>query len=48
MCSSIRRTLNNRTRKVAQIKFYKAMAVPTLTYGKKFGIYRKKETGSEN
>jgi hypothetical protein len=33
MCSTIRRTLNNKPRKGKQIKFYKAMAVPTLTYG---------------
>jgi hypothetical protein len=32
MCSKIR-TLNKNTRKETQIKFYKAMALPTLTYG---------------
>jgi hypothetical protein len=33
MCSTIR-TLNNKTRKETRIKFYEAMAVPTLrTYG---------------
>jgi hypothetical protein len=35
MCSTIRRTLNNKIRKETQIKFYKATAVPTLTYGYK-------------
>jgi hypothetical protein len=32
-CSTIRRTLNNKTRTETQIKFYKVMVVPTLTYG---------------
>jgi hypothetical protein len=33
LCSTIRRTLNNKTRKETQIRFYKAMVVPALTYG---------------
>jgi hypothetical protein len=35
MCSTIRRTLNNKKRKDAQIKFHKAMVVDlaTLIYG---------------
>jgi hypothetical protein len=31
MCSTLRRTLNNETRKETQIMFHEAMAVPTLT-----------------
>jgi hypothetical protein len=31
MCSTVRRTLN-KTRKGTQVKFYKAVVVPTLTY----------------
>jgi hypothetical protein len=31
ICSTLRRTLNIKTRKETQIKFYKATAVPTLT-----------------
>jgi hypothetical protein len=33
MCCIMRRTLNNKTRNETQIKFYKAMAVLTLTCG---------------
>lgn len=32
MCGTIRRTLKNKTLKSTQLKFYKTMAVPTLTY----------------
>jgi hypothetical protein len=46
MCSTIRRTLNYRTRKDTQIKFYKAMAVPILTYGSEIStITKKKQEG---
>jgi hypothetical protein len=33
MCGTIKRTLINKTRKDAQLKFYKVMAVPVLLYG---------------
>jgi hypothetical protein len=33
MCSTIGRTLNDKTTKDTHIKLYKAVAVPTLTYG---------------
>jgi hypothetical protein len=33
MCGTIRRMLYKKTRKDTQIKFYKAMAGPTFTYG---------------
>jgi hypothetical protein len=36
MCSTI---TNNKTRKDTQILFYKAMAVPILTYGSEIYIY---------
>jgi hypothetical protein len=46
MCGTIRRTLNKKTRKDTQIKFYKAMAVPTFTYGLEIWTLTKK-TGSK-
>jgi hypothetical protein len=33
MCGTVRRTLNKKTRKYIQMKFYKAMAVHTFTCG---------------
>jgi hypothetical protein len=33
MCRTIKHTLTNKTRKVTQLKFYKAMAAPVLLYG---------------
>ena len=32
MCGTIRRTLKNKTLRKTQLKFYKTMAVPMLTY----------------
>lgn len=32
MCGTIRRTLKNKTLRTTQLKFYKTMAVPMLTY----------------
>jgi hypothetical protein len=45
MCRTIR-TLNNKARKAAQIKFYKAIAVPTLRDGSE--IWTVTKTGSKN
>jgi hypothetical protein len=42
MCSTIR-TLNNKTRKKTQIKFYKAMAVPTVTGGSEMRTITEKQ-----
>jgi hypothetical protein len=43
MCSAIRRTFNNKTRKELQINFHKVMATPTLTYGSGIWNERKKK-----
>jgi hypothetical protein len=43
MCSTVRRTLNNITRKETQINFYKAMAAHALTYGPKIWTLTKKQ-----
>jgi hypothetical protein len=42
ICSTIRTTLNNKTRKETQFKVYKAVAVPTLTYGSEIWTITKK------
>jgi hypothetical protein len=47
ICSTIKRTLNNKTRKDTQIKFDKAMAEPILTYESEIRTITKK-TGSRN
>jgi hypothetical protein len=46
MCNTIR-TLINKTRKVTQIKFYKAMAVHMLTYRSEIWAITKK-SGSKS
>jgi hypothetical protein len=43
MYSTIRRTLNNKTRKDTQKKFYKAMALSTLTFASKIWTITKKQ-----
>jgi hypothetical protein len=48
MCSTFRRTPNNKRRKCAQITFYKAMAVCILTYGSEIWTIRKQEAEIEN
>jgi hypothetical protein len=47
MSNTIGKTLNNKRRKETQIKFYKAMAVPTFMYGSEIWNITKK-TGSKN
>jgi hypothetical protein len=48
MCGTIRRTKNKKKKKETQIKFYKAMVVPTFTYGLEiWTITRKKEARIE-
>jgi hypothetical protein len=47
MCSTIRTTLNKKTRNDTQLKIYKAMAVPTLTYGSQIWITKKEEAKIE-
>jgi hypothetical protein len=47
MFSTVRRTLNPKTKKDTQIKFYKAMGVPVLTYGSEIWVVTKK-TGIKN
>jgi hypothetical protein len=45
MCSTVLRILNNKTRKETQIKYYRVMAVRTLTYGSEmWTIIKKKMT----
>jgi hypothetical protein len=43
MCSTIRRTLKNKTRKETQAKFYKAMALSVLTYRSEIWIATKEQ-----
>jgi hypothetical protein len=43
MRSTIKRILNNKARKDTQIKLYKAMAVPILTYGSEFWTVTKQQ-----
>lgn len=43
MCGTIRRVLGNKTRKETQLKFYKAIAVPSLLYGSENWVLRQKE-----
>jgi predicted DNA-binding protein (UPF0278 family) len=42
-CGTIRRILNKKTRKETQIKFYKVMAIPTLTYSSETWTLTKKQ-----
>jgi hypothetical protein len=49
MCSIVRRTLNIKTRKDTQIKFYKAMAVYVFAHGSEiWTIEKDKKTRSKN
>jgi hypothetical protein len=41
ICGVIRRTLNKKTRKETNLKFYKIMAVPVLIYGSETWTLRK-------
>ena len=43
ICGTISRTLKNKTRNDTQIKFYKTMAVPTITYGSEVWVTSKKQ-----
>jgi hypothetical protein len=43
ICETIRRVLNKKTRKETQIKFYKVMAIPTLTYSSETWTLTKKQ-----
>jgi hypothetical protein len=47
MCCTIRRTLNNQTRKDTQIKLYRAMTVLPVTHGSEI-ILKKRERARES
>jgi hypothetical protein len=47
-CSTLRRIWNNKTRKDAQITFYKAKVVPTFTYGSEIWNITNKKKGRKN
>jgi hypothetical protein len=42
LCSTIHRTLKNKTGKETRLKFYKTMAIPALMYGSEIWVPTKK------
>ena len=43
ICGTIHRNLRNKTRPITRIKFYKTIAIPTLTYASDAWVMTKKE-----